>query len=311
MTQHGAERSPEDPPREREARSLPDVAHRVDAVVVNYNARDELLECVRSLRSEGVVDVTVVDNGSMDGSGASLAAADPEATLVETGANLGYGGGVNRGLGQGHRDLVLVCNADVVVRPGTVAALTSALDDDRGLALVGPRLVNPDGTLYPSARTFPSLVDAVGHGFLGLVAPQNRFSRSYKMLDWDHAGRRRVDWVSGSCFLARRRALEDLGGFDASYFMYLEDVDLCWRLGRAGWGVAYEPSGCVLHVQGVSTDQHPYRMIAAHHESLLRFAWRTTSGWRRLLLPVVAAGLVVRALGASAQRAAGRPRPPR
>jgi N-acetylglucosaminyl-diphospho-decaprenol L-rhamnosyltransferase len=283
----------------------------VDAVVVNYNSRDELLECVRSLRADGVADITVVDNGSADGSVASLAGADPETRLVETGTNLGYGGGANRGLAQGHRELVLVCNADVVVHPGALAALVSGLDADPRLAVVGPRLLNTDGTLYPSARTFPSLVDAIGHGFLGLVAPGNRFTRSYKMLDWDHAGRRTVDWVSGSCFLARRRALEDVGGFDVSYFMYLEDVDLCWRLRGAGWGVAYEPSAPVLHVQGVSTDQHPYRMIRAHHRSLLQFAWRTTSGWRRLLLPVVAVGLGARTLAASAQRAAGRPRPPR
>jgi N-acetylglucosaminyl-diphospho-decaprenol L-rhamnosyltransferase len=278
---------------------------------VNYNARDELVACVRSLRADGVTDIIVVDNGSVDGSDDALAAADPEARLIETGANLGYGGGANRGLAQGNHELVLVCNADVVVRPGTTAALVAALDADPDLALVGPRLLNPDETLYPSARTFPSLVDAMGHGFLGLVAPRNRFTRSYKMLDWDHGGRRGVDWVSGSCFLARRRALEELGGFDVSYFMYLEDVDLCWRLGHAGWGVAYEPSACVLHVQGVSTDQHPYRMIAAHHRSLLRFAWRTTSGWRRLVLPVVAVGLAVRACAAAAQRATERPRPPR
>lgn len=291
--------------------SAPDIAQRIDAVIVNYNARDELLRCVRSLRAEGVYDITVVDNGSVDSSRASLAEADPEARFIETGANLGYGGGANRGLAQGQRELVLVCNADVVVRPGTLAALTSTLDANPRLGLVGPRLVNPDGTLYPSARTFPSLVDSMGHGFLGLVAPRNRFSRSYKMLDWDHAAEREVDWVSGSCFLARRRVLAELGGFDTSYFMYLEDVDLCWRLRNKGWGVAYEPSGCVLHVQGVSTDQHPYRMIAAHHQSLLRFAWRTTSGWRRLLLPVVALGVALRAIGSLAQRAAGRPRPSR
>jgi N-acetylglucosaminyl-diphospho-decaprenol L-rhamnosyltransferase len=294
-----------------EARPVPDIAERIDAVVVNYNAREELLECVRSLRADGVADITVVDNGSVDGSGASLAVADPKARFIETGVNLGYGGAANRGLAQGDRELVLVCNADIAVRPGTLAALASALDADPRLGLVGPRLNNPDGTIYPSARTFPSLVDAIGHGFLGLVAPRNRFSRSYRMLDWDHAGRRVVDWVSGSCFVARRRALEELAGFDASYFMYLEDVDLCWRLAENGWRVAYEPSGCVLHVQGVSTDLHPYRMIAAHHRSMLRFAWRTTSGWHRFLLPVVAVGVLLRALGAFAQRAAGRPRPSR
>jgi N-acetylglucosaminyl-diphospho-decaprenol L-rhamnosyltransferase len=287
------------------------VARRIEAVVVNYNARRHLVDCVQSLRAEGLVDILVVDNASVDGSGPALSEADPEAAFIETGANLGYGGGANRGLVEGHRELVLVCNADVTFCPGTLAVLADALDSDPRLAFVGPRLLSADGTLYPSARTFPSLVDAAGHGFLGLVAPGNRFSRSYKMLDWDHATRRDVDWVSGSCFLARRRALEEIGGFDESFFMYLEDVDLCWRAGRAGWRVAYEPGGSVVHIQGVSTDRHPYRMIRAHHRSLLRFAYRTTSGWRRLLLPVVALGLGLRTVAATAQRAAGRPRPPR
>ena len=86
--------------------------------------------------------------------------------------------------------------------------------------------------------------------------------------------------MSGACFLVRREAWDAVGGFDPSYFMYMEDVDLCWRLGRAGWGVGYEPAARVLHVQGVSTNRHPYRMLAAHHRSMWRFAWRTTTGAR-------------------------------
>ena len=113
-----------------------------------------------------------------------------------------------------------------------------------------------------------------------------------------------MDWVSGACFVARREALDRLGGFDESYFMYSEDVDLCWRAWRAGWRVAYEPAAAVVHAQGASADQHPYRMIVAHHRSLLRFARRTTTGGRRALLPVVAAGLALRAALACAQRAA-------
>ena len=96
------------------------------------------------------------------------------------------------------------------------------------------------------------------------------------MNDWDHASARTVDWVSGACFLARRSAWEEVGGFDRAYFMYLEDVDLCWRLGSAGWAVAYEPAAQVVHVQGVSADRHPYRMLLAHHVSMWRFARRAT-----------------------------------
>lgn len=285
-------------------------AGRVGAVVVNHNARDVLLACVRSLRAEGVRQVVVADNASVDGSAGALAASDPDVVYLASSRNAGYGAGANRGMVRLGTEMVLVCNPDLVVHPGAIARLTAALDADPRLAFVGPRLENPDGSLYPSARSFPSLVDAAGHAFLGLVVPGNRFSRRYKLLDWDHAGARQVDWVSGACFLARRQALEALGGFDESYFMYLEDVDLCWRAGQAGWRVSYQPAAVVTHEQGVSTNRHPYRMILAHHCSILRFAWRTTTGPRRLLLPLVAVGLVVRVGLAWVQRAAEAARRP-
>ncbi|MGH9068410.1 MAG: glycosyltransferase family 2 protein [Acidimicrobiales bacterium] len=282
------------------------VGGRVGAVVVNYNAGHHLLACIHSLRAEGVGEVVVVDNGSADGSVRSLVRADPEVVVVDPGRNLGYGAGVNRGLAAGGAEMVLVANPDIVVAPGTVAALVESLDARREVGLVGPRVEEPDGTLYPSARTFPSLTDSIGHGFVGLVAPGNPWSRRYKMAAWDHCEAREVDWVSGACFLARRALLDALGGFDESYFMYSEDVDLCWRAARAGWRVTYQPAATVTHVQGVSAEHHPYRMIVAHHRSLLRFAARSTAGWQRALLPVVGAGLGLRAALAAAQRRLGR-----
>jgi N-acetylglucosaminyl-diphospho-decaprenol L-rhamnosyltransferase len=268
----------------------------ISAVVVNYNAEPFLVSCVASLRDQGITELVVVDNGSVDNSRTALAAADPEARWLTSGRNVGYGAAANLGARHCACRYLLVCNPDVDLRPGAIAGLRRALDADERLGIVGPRLVNADGTLYPSVRSFPSLVDAVGHGALGLVWPGNPFSRRYQLLDWDHSLARRVDWVSGAFFLVRREAWDALGGFDPSYFMYLEDVDLCWRAGRAGWGVGYHPEAEVLHVQGVSADQHPYRMIVAHHRSLWRFAWRTTTGWRRLLLPIVAVGLAGRVL---------------
>ncbi|MDQ3106552.1 MAG: hypothetical protein M3Q68_01950, partial [Actinomycetota bacterium] len=89
-------------------------------------------------------------------------------------------------------------------------------------------------------------------------------------------------------------------------FMYAEDMDLCWRARRAGWEVAYEPAAVAVHVQGVSTDRHPYRMIAEHHRALLRFAIRSTTGWERTLLPLMALGLVVRTPVAWLHRALDR-----
>jgi N-acetylglucosaminyl-diphospho-decaprenol L-rhamnosyltransferase len=273
--------------------------------VVNYNAGSYLLACVAGLRAEGVADIVVVDNGSTDGSRAALARADPEVRWLASGGNLGYGRAANLGAGRCRGRLLLVCNPDVELRPGAVATLAADLERDARLAIVGPKLVNPDGSLYPSARAFPSLADALGHGLLGMLWPTNPWSRRYRLLDWDHARFRLVDWVSGAFFLARREAWDALGGFDSGYFMYMEDVDLCWRAGRAGWGVAYEPAAEVGHEQGVSADQHPYRMIEAHHRSLWRFARRSSEGWRRFLLPVVAVGLLVRTAVAWAVRWSG------
>lgn len=299
----GAGAAPHDGTAVESGRNGEVVGARVSAVVVNYNARDHLLACVRSLRAEGVTEVVVADNASRDGSVEALVAADPGVKVIPTGANLGYGRAANAAAASTNAELLLVMNSDAVVTAGSVTRLVEALDLDSSLAIVGPRIEQPDGDLYPSARTFPTLGDAIGHGFLGLVAPANRFSRRYRLLNWDHARFAAVDWVSGSCFLVRRTAWNELGGFDPSYFMYVEDVDLCWRAHRTGWGVAYEPSAVVVHAQGVSAEHHPYRMILEHHRALLRFATRSTEGWRRALLPVVALGLATRTVLVWAQRA--------
>ena len=278
----------------------------VSAVVVSYNSAAYLPDCIRSLRSEGVDDVVVVDNASSDGSVATVRAADAGVTVVETGANLGFGSGANRGVASTRGHYVLVLNPDTVVEPGTVKALGEALDRDPGLAVVGPRMENVDGTLYPSVRRFPNLPVALGHAFLGLVSPRNRYTRSYRMLDWDHdRPAADVDWVGGACFLIRRTAFDAVAGFDEAFFMYVEDVDLCWRLGRTGWRIGYEPAGRVVHALGGSSRFQPYRMIAEHHRSLLRFVWKSSDGPRRALLPVVAAGLAVRTVAAWAHHALG------
>jgi N-acetylglucosaminyl-diphospho-decaprenol L-rhamnosyltransferase len=273
------------------------------AVVVNFNAAPHLAPCVASLRDNGVHRVVVVDNGSTDGSRHVLSGAGVH--WVDAGANLGYGAAANVGAAWLAGADLLICNPDVVARPGTVAALRQRMAAEEDLAVVGPRLENPDGSLYPSARAFPDMVDAVGHGLLGLLAPANRFTRRYRMLDWDHARAARVDWVSGAFMLVRRSAWDDLGGFDPAYFMYMEDVDLCWRAHRCGYGVAYEPAAVVTHVQGASSRQHPYRMLAAHHRSMWRFARRFTTGGRRAVLPVIGAGLAARWAVTSAHHLAG------
>ena len=276
----------------------------VSAIVVSFNAREHLLACTRSLRSAGIDELIVVDNASSDGSLEAVTRADSAVLGLQTGANLGFGRAVNRGAARATNDLLLVCNPDTVIEPGAVAALSDALAHDAGLGIVGARIESPDGCVYPSPRAFPNMVDALGHAFLGIVLPRNRFTRRYRLLDVDRSRLASdVDWVSGSCFMARRATWDSIAGFDEAYFMFAEDVDLCWRAKRAGWRVGFVPDARVVHVQGVSVSQHPYRMLVAHHRSLLRFSSRSTEGWRRLLLPLVALGLGLRLVVTCAHRA--------
>ncbi|HEY5251999.1 MAG TPA: glycosyltransferase family 2 protein [Acidimicrobiales bacterium] len=282
---------------------LPDLPD-LSVVVVNHDAGDSLGAFLSTLRAEGVVEVVVVDNASSDGSSDGVDT-DPSVRVIRTGANLGYGSGANRGLAVTGAELVLVSNPDVSVHPGALATLMAAFAGDRTLAIAGPRILAEDGSRYPSARRFPSAVTAVGHALLGIIAPENRFSRRYRMADLDPSSPSSVDWVSGACFMARRRALEELGGFDESYFMYMEDLDLCWRAHRAGFTVAYVPGAVVTHQQGLSTARRPYRMLLAHHRSAFHFASERAEGWRRATLPAVALVLATRLLLAWARQAAG------
>ncbi len=199
------------------------------------------------------------------------------------------------------------------MEPGTAKALLARFDEEAGLGACGPRVRNLDGTDYPSTRRAPSVPLAVAHGLLGLWLPSNRFTAKYRQLNADPTVPRSVDWVSGAAVWLRRSALDVVGGWDERYFMYMEDLDLCWRLRVAGFDVGYEPGGAVTHVQAASTSQRPYRMLFQHHRAAWKFARRRFTGARVLLLPAAAVYLAARGGMTMAEHAwhASRPHPAR
>jgi N-acetylglucosaminyl-diphospho-decaprenol L-rhamnosyltransferase len=288
----------------------------VAAVVVDHAAGPLLTECVRSLLADGASPVVVVDNGEPGSARRALGALLSErgaedVVVVQPQKNLGFGSGVNRGLAvlsgmTPPAEWVLVSNPDLRVHPGALDALRTVLETRPAWAMVGPRIFTEEGDVYPSVRRFPSFLDAAGHALLALFVPENRFTKRYNPGAPEGDGVVEAGWISGSCFLARRPALEELGGFDESYFMYAEDMDLCWRAHQAGWGLGFTGAASVTHVQGVSTARHPYQMLVAHHRSALRFTMRTTPGWRRAALPLAAAVLGARLVLATVRLAVTR-----
>jgi N-acetylglucosaminyl-diphospho-decaprenol L-rhamnosyltransferase len=276
----------------------------IGAVVVDHDAGPLLSGCVRSLLEDGAAPVVVVENGEPGSAAAALAELmderpAPPVRVVRPGGNLGYGAGVNRGLAalageEEPPEWVLVSNPDLLVHPGALPALRAVLKSHPAWAIVGPRIFTETGEVYPSVRSFPSFVDAAGHALVALVNPENRFTKRYNPGTPEGDVVTAAGWVSGSFFMARRSALEELGGFDEAYFMYNEDMDLCWRAHHDGWGVGFAGTASVMHIQGVSTARHPYRMMAAHHRSALRFTVRSTTGWRRAALPLAVAVLGLR-----------------
>ncbi len=276
------------------------------AVIVNYETGPLLIDCVRSVladTSAGPVELVVLDNGSRDSSIEELHAAFPDVRAVRSPENVGYARGANFGIAATHAPVVAVLNADLTVAPGSAGALVARLEQDARVGAVGPRVRNRDGSDYPSARRLPSIPVAVGHGLLGLWWRSNPFTTRYRELDADPAHARAVDWLSGSAVWLRRDALDAVGGWDERFFMYMEDVDLCWRLRRGGFRNVYEPAGTVVHVQGAATSRHPYRMLVEHHRSAWRFARKRFHGVRVTLLPFAAVYLVFRAMLAVSEHA--------
>ncbi|MBW4078008.1 MAG: glycosyltransferase family 2 protein [Acidobacteria bacterium] len=254
---------------------------RIAAIVVDYHAGDALGTCIDSLYDNGVSNIVVVENGSQGSTTRSLG--HHHVTLVEPRMNLGYGRGVNRGAARtGEVEFLLVSNPDVIVHEGAVEAMIGYLDAHPDVAIVGPQVLRPDGTVYPSQRVFPNFWLAGLHALLEPLWPGNLATRRYRAPRPDGG----VDWVSGACFLIRRNVFEQVGGFDERYFMFAEDMALCWQVRAHGFRVGTTPEAVVTHIEGLSRQRASRAMLIAHHRSAMRFEWQTATGLRRLLAPL-------------------------
>jgi len=235
-------------------------------VVVTYSPGEHLGALLESLPEACSVPYRVVlaDNGSTDG--APEAAVDRYGVeMRRTGGNLGYGAAANHGAEGGAEPFILVCNPDIVLGAGSVDRLLEASQRWPRAGALGPAIFT-EGVLYPSARELPVIGHGIGHALLARLWPDNPWTRTYRRNDLMPV-ERVAGWLSGACLLLRRKAFEEVGGFDPRYFMYFEDVDLGDRLARHGMVSVYVPTARVDHVGGTTTRRHSLRMLKAHHDS--------------------------------------------
>ncbi|MEO6715373.1 MAG: glycosyltransferase family 2 protein [Mycobacteriales bacterium] len=269
----------------------------VRVIVVTYFPGEHLDSFLDTLADATTrpYDVVCADNGSTDGS-IERAAGRREVRLLPTGANLGYGAAANVGARGAGEAWLLIANPDVTWAKGSLDELLDAAGRWPHAGALGPAILTPQGDLYPSARSFPSLSRGIGHALLGWCWSGNPWTRAYRR-ESGVPVEGPTGWLSGSCLLVRRTAFEAVGGFDTRYFMYFEDLDLCRRLAASGWQSVFVPGAVVEHVGGhvARAPKHSKAMLLAHHRSAYRYLAGQYAGPRwALVRAVLAAGLAGR-----------------
>ncbi|MCD4670586.1 MAG: glycosyltransferase family 2 protein, partial [Actinomycetia bacterium] len=229
---------------------------KLSIIIVTYNSLGYLGECLNSIYAhppETGFDISIVDNASSDGTGEYIKKNHPGVALISNKENKGFAAASNQAITATDSRYVLLINSDCQVFEGSIERLLDYFGKTPKAAIAGPKIINSDGSIQYSCRSFPSFFGAAAHTILTHIYPDNPFSKKYKLVDVSRKEPFSVDWVSGSCMMIRRSALEDIGLLDESYFMYVEDIDICYRAWQKGSEVHYMPHSEVLHHVGGSS----------------------------------------------------------
>lgn len=244
----------------------------IDIVIVNYNSTDYLLKCLKSVY-DSIGDISirvfVYDNNSKNGVD-RVSIAFPMVIFRKNPFNMGFGKAINKGIKQGTAPYVLVLNPDTIIQDGFFDSILQYIGNNPDTGIVGPKILNSDGSIQGSARAFPKPWMAFygRNSFLTRWFPNNPISRKCILTTGsDGVTPMSVDWVSGACMLVRRRAIDEVGLLDEQFFMYWEDADWCKRMWRKGWKVDYFPKASIVHHVGCSSSKRPLRSILEFHKS--------------------------------------------
>jgi hypothetical protein len=245
-------------------------------VIVSWNVRDLLRSCLQSILTEAhsgpegealriedwTVEILVVDNASTDGSAEIVRQQFPQVHLIANKENRGFTAANNQGLARSQGRYLLLLNPDTETVGDALVTMLRYVEANAEVGALGPKLVNPDGSIQSSRRRFPTFATALVESTVMQEWWQdNRVLRRYYMADTPDNAIQRVDWVVGACLLVRRQTYEQVGGLDEGFFMYSEELDWCRRIKAAGWEIVYLPTAAVIHHEGKSSEQ----VVPARH----------------------------------------------
>ena len=250
-------------------------------VIVSWNAKQYLLNCLRSLaeaRDEQDIEILVIDNASTDGSCEAVDEHYPEVILIRNETNLGFAKANNIGLRKSRGRYVCLINSDVVVFPGCLHTLSTYMEEHPGVGMIGPRILNPDGTLQTSIGLLPSLGRLMGLSIgLNRLFPRSSVFSGLHLSPRAHRHTRSVEVMIGCFWMVRHSAFTDVGLLDEDFFIYGEDIDWCKRFSEAGWKIIYHTDAEAIHFGGASSSRAPTRFFLEKKKADLRY-WKKHHG---------------------------------
>lgn len=256
-------------------------------VIVNWNTREMLADCLTSVYETAgdlEIEVFVVDNASADGSATMVRERFPLVHLIENQENVGFASANNQGIRETQGRHVLLLNPDTKILPSALQTLVGFMEEHADAGAAGPLVLNPDLTLQSSVNPLPTL----GREFWRLMYLDRLLPQSYYREEgWDRTVAHSVEVIQGNCLLLSRRAISDIGLLDEDYFMYTEEVDLCYRLLRAGWSLYWVPLARIIHYGGQSTKQVAREMFLELNRSKVLFFRKTRGRWGCLIYKLI------------------------
>lgn len=247
--------------------------------IVSWNTKDLLRKCIQSIldKTAGLdYEIIVVDNDSKDGSLEMVRQEYPPCKVINSGQNLGFARANNLAVLHASGKYILYLNPDTEFETNALYGMYDCLEKNQTYGALGCKLIYPDGSLqYTCARAFTTpLNEFCELAMLYRIFPKSPFFSTVEMYYWDHESSREVDCISGACIMARKTIIDGLGGFDEEYFMYAEDVDLCYRIRKAGWKIYYLAQEKIIHHEGASSKKKPnkhYSTVQIRDSNVLFF----------------------------------------